>query len=349
MKRIIFFLIGIFFTLSVCAGLSMGYLRFAYLIVPFKQGATYEIRLKAAPQDGYFKFQPGTYENVEKGVAYTINEDGFRGATKKSDLKTGYSIIALGESSTMGIEVVDGQTWPEHLHQGLLQKNLDNQILNAGVGGIISTQTLNLYQNELRDLKPNILIYYGGRNDHGLGGGHTRFPGPTAWSQGFWHWFKQYLVFKKAEIRFYQYQLFGKQYVDIFPSINQWLPQYTSNLKKLIEQTLEDKTCFVIAQQLMPFEQPTRRYIQEHQFDLARASISPSNVAWPELFRQVDIYEAQFALSAKYRVPLIELLSAPSFSPEGLFFDVVHLTAAGNKFIASQIAEALPQLCPSLK
>ena len=347
MKKALFYLIGLSLTLSLCGCIFLSYLRFSYLIVPFKQVAAYEMKLKVSQQSGYFKFQPGTYDNAQMGIIYLINADGLRGITTKSDLKDAYSVIAFGESSTMGIEVEDDQTWPEQLSRRLVQKGLNSRVLNAGVGGINSLQMLNFYQTELSELKPKVVIYYAGRNDHGLGSGLTRFPGAAAWPQGFWHWFKQYFVFTKAQISFYQYKLFGAQYLDFFSNVNPWLVKYKANLSKLIEQTKYDKTCFVIAQQMMPFEKKTIAYLKDQKYDQARASISLQDASWPELFRQVALFEAQAELAAKYRVPVVELLSAPNFLSEGLFVDTVHLTAKGNEFIASHLAQELPDLCAS--
>ena len=345
MKKVLFYVIGLAFTLGFCVCIFLSYLRFSYVIVPFKQVAAYEMKLKVWQQSGYFKFQPGTYDNPQMGVVYLINAEGFRGVTTKSDLKDAYSIIAFGESSTMGIEVADDQTWPEQLNRRLVQNGLNNRVLNAGVGGINSLQMLSLYQTELSELKPKVVIYYAGRNDHGLGSGLTRFPGTAAWPQGFWHWFKQYLIFTKAKMSFYQYKLFGTQYLDFFPGVNPWVSHYKANLSKLIEQAKRDKTCFVIAQQMMPFEKKTIAYLKEQKYDQARASISVQDALWPELFRQVALFEAQAELAAKYQVPMVKLLSAPDFVSEGLFVDTVHLTAKGNQFIASHLAKELPVVC----
>ena len=345
MKKIILYGILLSLTCIGCLVLFTLYLRFSYLIVPFHQTVNYEIKLKVAPREGYYKFEPGVYQNPSMSTSFTINSDGFRGVIQKSDLQNGLSIVALGESSTMGIEVNDGDTWPALLQDQLALGGLPSNILNTGVGGINSTQMLSLYKKEIADIKPSIIVYYAGRNDHGLGVGFSRFPGFAAWPNGFWNWVKNYLVFKKTEFRFIQYKLFGKELIDVLPKINQWLPIYGTHLAKLIELTKSEGTCFIIAQQLMPFEPKTVAYLSQNKYDAARASVSIANPAWTELFRQIDLYELQSAIANKYQIPFLNLIEKSDFNNTKLFVDTVHLTKEGNSFIASHLTEAVQKTC----
>ena len=323
------------------------YLRYSYILVPFKAVADYELKLKIAEKDGYYKFEPGIYENTQMGSVFSINVDGFRGPIKKSDLKDKYSVVALGESSTMGIEVNDPHTWPELLGGMLQTKGLDAVVFNAGVGGINSSQMLNMYKYEVKDLNPKVIIYYAGRNDHGLGGGLTRYPGQEKWPGGFLNWFKQYLIFKKMEIRFFQYRILGKQYFDIFPWVNRWIPLYEDNLTQIIKLAKSSGTCFIIAQQIMPYDEILSGYLQKHDFEGARRVFSSDRANWPELFRQIDLYEAQVRVARDNQVPFVSLLGESGFYDHGLFFqnDTVHLSAKGNQFIASQLVGKIDRLC----
>jgi hypothetical protein len=349
MKRLAFYFIGITASLALGLALFLCYLRFSYLIVPFKQMAQYEIKLKISQQEGYYKFQPGIYINGPTSTTYSINKDGFRGQTEKVDLRNKYSIVALGESSTMGIEVNDDQTWPELLNKLLRAQGFDSRALNAGVGGINSTQMLNLYKHEIAELNPTIVIYYGGRNDHGLGAGQSRYPGPDLWQQGFWNWLKNYIVFQKTTLRLVQYRIFGRQYIDLLPTINQWLPIYEKNLTRLIASAKSRNICFVIAQQIMPFDATIVEHLKKNDFEMARRHFYTSHVAWPELFRQIDLYEAQAAIAARDGVPVVSFLNAPDFLNSGLFIkgDTVHLSEMGNLFIANQLANRIPNSCPT--
>jgi len=333
---------GIFFCLYL-------YVRFSYLIVPILQSTNYEVKLKVFNRDGYYKFEPGVYSNEQKSSSFSINADGFRGSTLKADMRAKYSVVALGESSTMGIEVDDSDTWPALLEAQLRAATRDVAVFNAGVGGINSTQMVNLYGKEIRDLKPKVIIYYAGRNDQALGTGLSRYPGTHSWPAGFANWFKQFLIFKKFQFRYFQYIVFGKQYVDLFPNVNPWQYIYERNLRQLIQYAKEDKACFIIAQQIMPFDKAIREDIVKQDFNRARRKISAEQLAWPDLFRQIDVYEAQVNIAKDTNIPFVALFSIEEKFNDGLFqpSDTVHLTKEGNAFIAVKLAESIPTLCRS--
>jgi lysophospholipase L1-like esterase len=348
-RKFLLYLIAIIIPFLICVLIIFAYLRFSYLLVPFKDGVTYELKLRVLQRDGYYKFEPGSYENGQMGSTFTINSDGFRGTTKKSDLTERYSIIALGESSTMGIEVDDDYTWPAILDRLLVARNIDSVVFNAGVGGINSSQMRQMYLQEIKPLKPKVVIYYGGRNDHGLGGGLTRFPGPDKWSGGFVNWLRQFVVYKKAELRYLQYRVFGREYLDFLPSINRWIPTYERNLEQLIQYAKADRTCFVIAQQVMPFDKVLAKYLQNNQFEEARKHFFTERSAWPELFRQLDLYESQLKIARANNIPTVNFFTETGFIADDLFIpnDTVHLSEAGNRFIASQLANEIFSVCPN--
>ena len=50
---------------------------FSYLFVPM--GPADVIPVPQWNRGGYFTYRPGTYENLRRGVTYTINRHGFRG------------------------------------------------------------------------------------------------------------------------------------------------------------------------------------------------------------------------------------------------------------------------------
>ena len=179
----------------------------------------------------------------------------------------------------------------------------------------------------------------------GLGVGMSRYPGVQVWPEGFGSWLKNYLVFKKTELRFYQYKFLGRQYFELLPAINPWLSIYKNNLSEIIRQVKADNGCFIIAQQIMPFDQVTLNYLKNDSFDQARASLAIGQPLWPELLRQIDLYEAQVALAKKYQVPYVRLLSKNDFDNRTFFIDAVHLTDKGNQFVAKHIEENLSEVC----
>ncbi len=99
----------------------------SYLFVPMK--AADAIRVPRWQRDGYFTYRQGTYENRRYGVTYTINRQGFRGPEFAIE-KTRFRIICVGESSTMGRESTDLETWPARLEHYL---GKEVEVINAGV------------------------------------------------------------------------------------------------------------------------------------------------------------------------------------------------------------------------
>lgn len=347
LKKISFYTITLSMTCSSIFLCVFLYLRFSYLIVPIVQSTEYEVKLKISQREGYYKFEPGMYYNDSKSSAFSINADGFRGATRKADLHTKYSIVALGESSTMGIEVADPYTWPALLETQLNKLGRGFATLNAGVGGINSTQMLRLYEAEIRDLKPRAIIYYAGRNDQALGLALSRYPGNQNWPSGFTNWFKQYLIFKKFQFRYFQFRVFGKQYLDLLPNVNPWQRIYERNLSHLIQYAKEDKTCFIIMQQMMPYEKTIIDDILKQDFNSARKKISTEQVAWPDLFRQLDVYESQVKIAKATDTPFVTLYSDVEKFTDGLFqpSDTIHLTKEGNALIAEKLTNVIADMC----
>ena len=348
MKKFVFYSLTISIPFVFGISLFLLYLRFSYLLNPIEQNVTYELKLKITRHEGYYKFEPGIYFNKPKGSTFLINADGFRGTVSKGDLKGKHSIVAMGESSTMGIEVDNLYTWPSLLQRRLEAKGFDSAVLNAGIGGINSTQMLSLYRSEIHFLKPEIIIYYAGRNDQALGAEMPRFPGTPRWPDGFSNWMKQYLVFKKFEMRFWQYKILGREYVDFLPSVNRWQSLYEANLINLIREAKANKTCFIIVLQLMPYDKKISEMVVNRQFELAKRSFKSEIDAWPDLFRQLDVYQSQTRVAAATGVPVIELFSEQTGDMSVLFQpgDTIHLTKEGNDFLAAHMSRSLERLCP---
>ena len=85
----------------------------------------------------------------------------------------------------------------------------------------------------------------------------------------------------------------------------------------------------------------------KQDFNRARRKISAEQLAWPDLFRQIDVYEAQVNIAKDTDIPFVALFSSAEKFNDGLFqpSDTIHLTKEGNAFIAAKLAEVMPTLC----
>ncbi len=292
------------------------FFRFSYILIPFPPPPNYVLSI--AQFDGYFKFRPGTY--TRGNISYTIGPNGFRGEECKPE------IIALGESTTMGLESDDFHTWP-----AILASLRGVCVLNAGISGACSTNHVAMLKAEKFDAP--VLIYYAGRNDHGLGYNINRYPGPERSPAGFCSFVKLWLILKKAEYRFLQVKLFGHEIHNPFPSVNAWESLYEKNLRA-IPATL-------IVQQLWAFQKETVELLNKGDYDGAKRTIAWLDPKWPEAVRQIDLYRIQERIARERRIPFIRTLDGiePRF-----FVDNLHLTAEGNAYLARRINDALESL-----
>jgi lysophospholipase L1-like esterase len=130
--------------------------------------------------------------------AININSYGFRGQEilmeKPEDT---YRIFVVGGSTTFGIRSPDQKTIPGHLEQNLNKLNFDKKIevINAGIGGITSTDELQLVTTKIVQFDPDLIIVFDGNNDIVNFAGKTK----NKWSDdAITLTWKQYLSFYKT-------------------------------------------------------------------------------------------------------------------------------------------------------
>ena len=106
--------------------------------------------------------------NYKRGLT-NHNSLGFRGdeivRTKQDDT---YRIVVLGGSTTYTIEVDDDDSTFTKLLENELNKQIDNlkiEVINAGVGGYTTWESLLNLQLRILDLVPDLIIIYHGTND----------------------------------------------------------------------------------------------------------------------------------------------------------------------------------------
>ena len=106
------------------------------------------------------KYVPGKY-NYNENV-YTVNKSGFIGPDFEIDNKTDCRIIALGGSTTAGIE--SKKSYPEILEENLNKDNYDCEVLNFGFAGKGLNFLENLFLKDGIRYNPNTIIIMSNRN-----------------------------------------------------------------------------------------------------------------------------------------------------------------------------------------
>lgn len=102
------------------------------------------------------------------GHEYRHNSYGFRGNefSSKKD-KNVYRIVCLGGSSTYGNQLSNYETWPAQLERLLnsQQQDMHFEVINAGIGGYTTMDSLINLVTRVLPLEPNMIIIYHAFND----------------------------------------------------------------------------------------------------------------------------------------------------------------------------------------
>jgi lysophospholipase L1-like esterase len=135
------------------------------------------------------------------------NKLGFRGKDVKINKGDKYRIVTLGASTTYTTKVqVDSLTYPSRLERILNDSipNLDIEVINAGVGGYTTWETLLSFQLKVLELNPDMIIVYHAINDL-----HTRrAPEYNRENTGYRRYWNEKLPFKQKLLK---HSLFVRQ------------------------------------------------------------------------------------------------------------------------------------------
>lgn len=142
-----------------------------------------------------FRLTPGFRDRSGR---YSHNSYGFRGPDfpleKPAD---GLRVVMLGGSTVYGVRVKDNQTSAAQL-EGRLRARLPGrpvEVLNAGVAGYTSQETLGMLRHRVLNLRPDIVVIVDGRNEvfpelfnnYRDDYSHFRTPGYRFRDSNYWH------------------------------------------------------------------------------------------------------------------------------------------------------------------
>lgn len=104
-------------------------------------------------------------ECQKKDIKITVNEHEGRGR-RWTEKFPGTRIIAVGESSTFGVNNDDADTWPVKLEEALYKKyKKPIEVLNAGKPGTNLFEITTAFESKFKNIQFDYLIYYGGYNE----------------------------------------------------------------------------------------------------------------------------------------------------------------------------------------
>ena len=116
-----------------------------------------------------FRLKPGTSMQFAES-RIEVNSLGFRGREIEREKGERFRIVALGESTTMGVTLGAGdRPWPEVL-EGLIRERMPGgrpvEVINAGVAGYTLEDGLVRLEEDVLPLEPDLLISYHGYNGY---------------------------------------------------------------------------------------------------------------------------------------------------------------------------------------
>ncbi|MFP3899388.1 MAG: SGNH/GDSL hydrolase family protein [Acidimicrobiia bacterium] len=103
---------------------------------------------------------------IEYRTRVRINSLGLRGPELAPVPPRGLRVLVLGDSWVAGFEVDEDRTYTSRLERELTDRlGVPVQVVNAGVRGYGTDQSLLLYRERLRDLDPDLVIHHTTGND----------------------------------------------------------------------------------------------------------------------------------------------------------------------------------------
>lgn len=330
--------------LSFAAGYAL-WVFFSFHIIPVSQGLQGGHIPKWQTDLDCYKMRPGDYHYKTHGVDYHVNTHGFRGPEihKKNPGVT--RIVAMGASSTLGLESSEGKTWPSQLQKYLLDQGYAVEVINTGISGANSQFHLHFLKNDiLPEFQPDLILYYEGYNEIAeplL----ERYDGERSYGE----FIKLWLRGKIFQLQFLceKHMNWRMDFISVMRSVlGKPESNYKQNLAQMYAMTQKTGVKLIqIKQQLnYPSELKTLLADGVSQRRVLIKKIRLNMPFWLIYYKNLDIYELQSELAQTNQISVIDLekaFLAAQQNKETLFLDTVHLTEKGNSLIAREVGKYL--------
>jgi lysophospholipase L1-like esterase len=290
--------------------------------------------------DMFVRGRPFVSHHPERGFALVpgfdgpncrINADGFRGPDLPAEREQLVWVVALGESSTFGWRVGDGEAWPAQLGNALDPGAI--RVVNAGVPSYTSAQTWLYLQQLLDTLEPDVVLVNIGFND--------------ALYSCIDNWMPEFLV-RQQPARWRQLLLRSSglyRALVLSPTRDATTPEvknqaaidhYASNLEKMIRACQERGVAIVVVHSPM-----CGTLVPEEGMKIGPRTVSRD--FFVELLG--DFAGTVDEVGARHDVPVVtHRLSLAESAPDSLFLDPAHPTADGYRLLAADVASVLADL-----
>ncbi len=252
----------------------------------------------------------------------TINSAGLRGAeVTVPKPKTKRRILCFGDSITFGYGVSDDETYVFHLGQALTPRSIE--VVNTGVTGYSSYQTLHLLRRVARMLEGDVALFLIGWNDSA-----QRPVDDLAYARRV----RIAMAVEPLSNYWYLYRLFKSFYLRSFE--NEWKDDPPLRPRATTGEYRKNMETIVAACRswgIVPvfIDLPRRK----------REGEAPFHSAYADMLKDV---------AARMNVPLIDLgdlgLETTLPSNEHYFIDALHFSSEGHTYLAERLARQLAEL-----
>ena len=322
-----------------------------YLVIPFGSARTLHAQAE-------YPVAKSTYTKHDacsnREITYTVNAQGGRGTDWTPAKPPGtMRLLAVGASTTFGVNNPDGATWPALLEEELQRRARQRiEVLNGSQSSITLNRILELLSTQWLAYHPDVVLYYEAYNDtpytafRDVDLAITRFHVQT--------WLGQWANRLYYRSMLYTY-LVEKLHFHLAAKRRGLAPQlarYRTQLRQLIRLLRDHGVTPVFVLQLtqrseeavvrrlrLEDEQEVQSFVQtatQRHGSLPADQLIGLRVYATQLFVEAVRREAEAA-----GVQVIDPRPAFAGSDAGLFCDEIHLTDAANRRLAQQIAAAL--------
>jgi lysophospholipase L1-like esterase len=314
---------------------------------------------------------------IAGSAQFQFNDLGFREshAPSKDAIEKTLRVICMGDSCTMGWEVLNHQTFC-HVLKELLEKSLSITVetINAGVPGYSSFQGLHQLEKRILSLEPDVIVFSYCWNDHTfaihmhetldvfmdenfLGQPDKDLPGPT-WSSKIHSSLSRLRSYKMmdflaSKLRKQERENTDhgqKHLVDVEKvPVRVSLSDYKANFKRMITLSRQKGITPIL------MNQPSQPIRSTHAFTEVAKSLNykaPDEKRWSQfsriirnlfITRQQEYNEALKEVAKENNVPFVDMISIfeeyKNF--EELLIDPVHPTPKGHNIIADELRNAI--------
>ncbi len=287
---------------------------------------------------------------------WSSNALGLRGAQIALEKPSGVRrIVALGASTTEGVYNADVETYPYFLQVALDRSGEfgRTEVVNAGFSGFALDDLTAIFMTKIARLHPDLVLFYEGHNDVdvrefvpdlncaiGVLVGDCWMAAYPGWLA----WMAHRSVVVLSALKTVHRSSPGQPLVHRFDAVSskRSLNAIDAKLRRLVRAIRSQGVPVVLSSfasvgrdGLLVDRRVTPGLFDDLTFD--RFPLTPGETA--------QIYEAVNRVSAKIAadcsVPYVDIAAAVPHEPAYFPYDVVHLSADGNRLIADQFARAL--------